>query len=123
MPTDDPGVARRAFFGRRKGHPLRPHHRALIETLLPRLALALDAPAPADLTQFFPLPVDGVRLEIGFGGGEHLVARAGENPDVGFIGCEPFVNGVAKLLAAVQGADLAWGLVAGCRAALLLSVS
>ncbi len=45
-------------------------------------------------------------LEIGFGGGEHLLARAAERPDVGFIGCEPFVNGVAKLLAGVDAGGL-----------------
>jgi tRNA (guanine-N7-)-methyltransferase len=45
-------------------------------------------------------------LEIGFGGGEHLLARAAENPDVGFVGCEPFVNGVAKLLAGVEAQGL-----------------
>ena len=45
-------------------------------------------------------------LEIGFGGGEHLLARAAENPEVGFIGCEPFVNGVAKLLAGVEARGL-----------------
>ncbi len=45
-------------------------------------------------------------LEIGFGGGEHLLARAAENADIGFIGCEPFVNGVAKLLAGVAARDL-----------------
>ena len=45
-------------------------------------------------------------LEIGFGGGEHLLARAAENPEVGFVGCEPFVNGVAKLLAGVEARGL-----------------
>jgi len=46
-------------------------------------------------------------LEIGFGGGEHLLARALENPGVNFIGCEPFVNGVAKLLAGIEAQGLA----------------
>jgi len=45
-------------------------------------------------------------LEIGFGGGEHLLARALERPDVGFVGCEPFVNGVAKLLSGIEAAGL-----------------
>jgi tRNA (guanine-N7-)-methyltransferase len=45
-------------------------------------------------------------LEIGFGGGEHLLARAAERPDIGFIGCEPFVNGVAKLLAGIEARGL-----------------
>jgi len=47
-----------------------------------------------------------ITLEIGFGGGEHLAARAGAHPDVGFIGCEPFVNGMAKLLAVIADENL-----------------
>jgi len=92
----------RAFFGRRKGHPLRPHQAALFETLLPKLALDLSRPAPADLCELFPVPVDEVKLEIGFGGAEHLIAQALANPDIGFIGSEPFVNGMAKALAAIE---------------------
>jgi tRNA (guanine-N7-)-methyltransferase len=97
-----PHPATRAFFGRRKGHRLRPHQTDLMTTLLPRLALALDGPAPPDLGELFPLPVAAVRLEIGFGGGEHLIAEAATNPRLGFIGCEPFVNGVAKILASIE---------------------
>jgi len=92
----------RTFFGRRKGHRLRPHHAQLLETLLPRLALALDKPAPADPRVLFGRPVDAVRLEIGFGGGENLIAEATANPRIGFIGCEPFVNGMAKILASIE---------------------
>jgi tRNA (guanine-N7-)-methyltransferase len=105
MPGDD-RYGDRAFFGRRKGHRLRPHHRALIDTLLPRLALRLDEPAPgpppADVVNLFARPVDAVRLEIGFGGGEHLAAEAAAQPGIGFIGCEPFVNGMAKILALIE---------------------
>jgi tRNA (guanine-N7-)-methyltransferase len=96
-----------AFYGRRKGHPLRPAQAALVETLLPRLALDLGAPAPCDLRALFPTPVDAVRLEIGFGGGEHLVAEAERNPRTGFIGSEPFVNGMAKALALIESRGLA----------------
>jgi tRNA (guanine-N7-)-methyltransferase len=92
----------RAFFGRRKGHPLRAHQAALYETLLPKLALDLTKPAPADLRTLFPVAVDEVRLEIGFGGAEHLIAQALANPRTGFIGSEPFVNGMAKALAAIE---------------------
>jgi tRNA (guanine-N7-)-methyltransferase len=95
-----------AFFGRRKGHPLRPQQTALFDTLLPRLALDLDTPAPATLTKLFPAPVEAARLEIGFGGGEHLIAEAEREPRTGFIGCEPFVNGMAKALAAIAAAKL-----------------
>jgi tRNA (guanine-N7-)-methyltransferase len=92
----------RAFFGRRKGHTLRPRHAALYEQLLPKLALDLSRPAPADLRPLFDTPVDEMRLEIGFGGGEHLIAQAQANPRIGFIGIEPFVNGMAKALAAIE---------------------
>jgi tRNA (guanine-N7-)-methyltransferase len=92
----------RAFFGRRKGHKLRPHHAALLEQLLPRLAIDLKKPAPAELQALFPIPVGEIQLEIGFGGGEWMVAQAQERPQTGFIGVEPFVNGMAKALAAVE---------------------
>jgi tRNA (guanine-N7-)-methyltransferase len=72
-------------------------------TLLPRLALDLSHPAPAQLDGLFADPAVPVRLEIGFGGGEHLAAQALANPGIGFIGCEPFVNGMAKMLAAIEG--------------------
>lgn len=96
----------RAFFGRRKGHALRSHQAALFETLLPRLAIDVCAP-PRELRTLFPQPVEDVRLEIGFGGAEHLVAAAAADPAVGFIGCEPFVNGMAKALAAIEAHGLA----------------
>jgi tRNA (guanine-N7-)-methyltransferase len=90
-----------AFYGRRKGHALKPRQAALMETLLPRLALDLSAPAPADLRALFQ-NVDEVRLESGFGGGEHLIAEAERHPRTGFIGIEPFINGMAKALAAID---------------------
>ena len=89
-----------AFFGRRKGHPLRPRQAELLGSLLPRLALDLRAPAPNNLAALFPVAVEDVRLEIGFGGAEHLIAQAQADPRSGFIGCEPFVNGMAKALVA-----------------------
>jgi len=92
---------KRAFFGRRKGHRLKPQQAALLDTLLPRLALDLATPAPGDLAALFPHDVEAVRLEIGFGGGEHLIAEAERAPNVGFIGVEPFVNGMAKALSAI----------------------
>jgi tRNA (guanine-N7-)-methyltransferase len=96
---------KRAFFGRRKGHRLKPQQAALFETLLPRLALDLDAPAPA-FGGLFEAAVCEVRLEIGFGGGEHLIAEAERNPQSGFIGVEPFENGMAKALSAIAARSL-----------------
>ena len=95
-----------AFFGRRKGHKLRAHQADLIAHLLPRLSLDITAPQPADLTGLFDPPVENVRLEIGFGGGEHLIAEARSFPDIGFIGCEPYVNGMAKILALIEAGEV-----------------
>ncbi|HWM83049.1 MAG TPA: tRNA (guanosine(46)-N7)-methyltransferase TrmB [Pseudolabrys sp.] len=92
----------RAFFGRRKGHTLRDRQAALFSTLLPTLALPLGQPAPDDLRALFAVPVREVRMEIGFGGAEHLIAQAQQHPDVGYIGVEPFVNGMAKALTAID---------------------
>jgi len=103
--TDD--VRDAAFYGRRKGKALRAGQADLIAGLLPTLALPLDRPAPEALADLFPHVPAEIRLEIGFGGGEHLVHRAGESPDVGFVGVEPFVNGMAKALAAIRARDLA----------------
>jgi tRNA (guanine-N7-)-methyltransferase len=107
VPTDDKPRPPRAFFGRRKGHALKRQQAALFETLLPRLALDLDAPAAENLAALFPQPVEAVRLEIGFGGGEHLIAEAERVPRTGFIGVEPFINGMAKALAAIDARGLA----------------
>jgi tRNA (guanine-N7-)-methyltransferase len=96
-----------AFFGRRKGHALKPQQAALFDTLLPRLALGLDAPAPADLATLFPTSVEAVRIEIGFGGAEHMIAEAERAPHTGFIGSDPFVNAMAKALAGIDARGLA----------------
>jgi tRNA (guanine-N7-)-methyltransferase len=79
---------------------LRPARAALLDILLPRLALDLSA-HPETLSALFPDAVEEVRLEVGFGSGEHMIAEAKSNPQVGFIGVEPFVNGMAKALAAI----------------------
>src|SRR4051794_21379849 len=95
-----------AFFGRRKGHRLRSHQADLIENLLPQLALQIDAPAAGDLNGLFDPPAQAVRLEIGFGGGEHLAAEAQALPHTGFIGCEPYVNGMAKILSRIESDNI-----------------
>jgi tRNA (guanine-N7-)-methyltransferase len=95
-----------SFFGRRKGHSLRAHQAELIEHLLPRLAIDTRSPAPADVAALFDPHVAQLRLEIGFGGGEHLVAEAGRFANVGFIGCEPYVNGMAKILGQIEARNI-----------------
>lgn len=96
-----------SFFGRRKGHKLRNHQADLIENLLPHLALDLDRADASDPGALFQAPVDEMRLEIGFGGGEHLIAEALAFPRTGFIGCEPYVNGMAKILAQIEAHNIA----------------
>ena len=91
---------RRALYGRSKGKALRAHHAQLVAERLPDLEL--DAAALKSGAPLFPFEPRETWLEIGFGGGEHLIAQARANPDVGLIGCEPFVNGVAKALAGVE---------------------
>jgi tRNA (guanine-N7-)-methyltransferase len=98
--------SQRAFFGRRKGHALKARQAALFDTLLPRLALDLTQPAPADPRALFAPAPDDVRLEIGFGGAEHLIAQAKANPRTGFIGSDGFINAIAKALAAVDAEQL-----------------
>ena len=95
-----------SFFGRRKGHKLRLHQADLIENLLPRLSLDIGAPAPPKLADLFDRPIAAVRLDLGFGGGEHLIAEALAFPDLGFIGCEPYVNGMAKILAQIEAHNI-----------------
>ena len=100
---------RRTLHGRRRGKRLRVGQQSLLDTLLPRLALALPAePQKIDLPRLFGgrLPPAGVWLEIGFGAGEHLVWQAEQHPDVGLIGCEPYLNGVAKCLAHIERAGV-----------------
>ena len=104
MAVDDPKSIRAqgSFFGRRKGHKLRHHQADLMATLLPRLALDIAKPAPQRAELLFDTGVTSARLEIGFGGGEHLLAEAAAFPATGFIGCEPYLNGLAKILAGLD---------------------
>lgn len=100
--AERPSRSTEAFFGRRKGKALRVNQVRLMDKTLSALKLDLSQPAPASLATLFPVPVKEIRLESGFGGGEHLIHRALENPETGFIGVEPFVNSMAKLLARVE---------------------
>lgn len=99
--------ATEAFFGRRRGKPIRPQQAAALEVGFETYLVDLAAPPPNNLANLFESNVSAVRLEIGFGGGEHLLHAAGADPHTGFIGVEPFVNGMAKMMAAVAKAPLA----------------
>ena len=96
----------RHFYGRRKGHPLSPLQQSVMDLVLPRLRPDVSKPAPQSLTQLFGGVVRDVWLEIGFGGGEHLAWQAEHNPNVGIIGAEPFVNGMAQLATRVEATGL-----------------
>lgn len=93
-------------YGRRKGKPLSARKERLVRDLLPRLRPDLGKPAPLPLERLFAARAAEVWLEIGFGSGEHLLWQLEQNPDVALIGCEPFINGVATLLGAVEERDL-----------------
>ena len=99
----------RTIYGRRRGKPLRVGRREVLERLLPRLQLipADHQDGTLDPRGLFKTDIRSVWLEIGFGAGEHLAAMAQAHPDIGFIGCEPFINGVARLLSVIdeQGLD------------------
>lgn len=84
------------FYGRRKGKALKKAKASAHEEVLPLVAIALDAPFPSG----------DVRLEIGFGDGEHLLHQALNNPGAVFVGCEPFINGVAALCAGIRKHDV-----------------
>jgi tRNA (guanine-N7-)-methyltransferase len=98
----------RFVYGRRRGHKLRSGRKALFESLLPRIEIQLEPNSGVMLEprSLFPAGITDVWLEIGFGAGEHLAAQARARPDVGLIGCEPFVNGVASLLGRVAAEGL-----------------
>lgn len=91
----------RLIYGRRQGRRLRPGRERLLAEKLPEVQIRLPENGRLDPTTLF----DRARplwLEIGFGGGEHLARQAGAHPEVGLIGCEPFIEGVAKLVSLVE---------------------
>ena len=100
---NDPATIRR-LYGRRQGHKLRAGQASLVEELLPRMAVpeagALDAATLFGDSR--PL-----QFEIGFGAGEHLAGQAAATPGAGFIGCEPFLNGIVGALGHIRDGGLA----------------
>jgi len=110
-PDRKDGAPWRNFYGRRKGKGLRPSQEQYLdqdlEALSPGAVDWVQNPErkPLDLNSIFPSASEHW-LEIGFGGGEHLVHQAALNPSVGIIGCEPYINGVAMLLGKVRQAQV-----------------
>jgi tRNA (guanine-N7-)-methyltransferase len=100
---DTSGENDRRFHGRRRGRKLRPGLERLLETSLPAAKVRLpEGDEPVDPRALFDRDVSQVWLEIGFGAGEHLAWQALHHPHVGLIGAEPYLNGVARLLAAME---------------------
>ncbi len=99
----DPTTLNR-LYGRSQGKPLRKQQAELVETLLPRISVPAEGPVTAERLFGHDCPL---HFEIGFGGGEHLAYRADLLPDHGFIGAEPFVNGVAQALVHIRDGVLA----------------
>jgi len=98
-PTPVGQTERQKLHGRRKGRPLRAGLQRLVEQRLPELSLAAPSGGGTlKLDRLFTSPRREIWLEIGFGGGEHLARQAADNPEIGFIGAEVFLNGIASLL-------------------------
>ena len=91
------------LYGRASGHKLRRAQQELVDTLLPQIAVQADAEVTSRLLFGHEWPL---QFEIGFGSGEHLADRADMLPDHGFIGAEPFLNGVATALAHIRDRQL-----------------
>jgi tRNA (guanine-N7-)-methyltransferase len=93
-------------YGRRGGRKLSQRQERILTEVLPRLAPDLASPCPSPLASLFEGTIDRVWLEVGFGGGEHLIWQAQNHPRVGIIGCEPFRDGVTKVASAVEDAAI-----------------
>ena len=98
----DPTTLNR-LYGRASGHKLRPGQQALVDVLMPQIAVPDEGEVSARRLFGGDRPL---HFEIGFGSGEHLAERADLLPDHGFIGAEPFLNGVAAALAHVRDQHL-----------------
>lgn len=85
---------------------MRPGRAALLAESLAAFAIALPETGGLDPATLFPAPIAGFALEIGFGGGEHLAWQAERHPEIGYIGCEVFKNGLAAILAAIRAKGL-----------------
>jgi tRNA (guanine-N7-)-methyltransferase len=97
--------SRHRSYGRLRGRSLRPRQKILMDVLLPKILVSPQGDA-LDPRTLFSQECQEVWLEIGFGGGEHLAAQAERHPNMGFIGCEVFENGIASCLSHVDNASL-----------------
>ncbi len=102
MSDDLSSQPRHRLYGRAAGKPLSKRQQGLIDDFLPTLAIPESAPRTLAPISLFKPAMREAWLEIGFGGGEHLAGQAARHPDIGIIGVEPFIDGVAKLLTALE---------------------
>jgi tRNA (guanine-N7-)-methyltransferase len=98
----DGAPPRRRLYGRSRGRALRSGQERLLAEVLPRFEITPEALGAG---RAFGAGAREVWLEIGFGGGEHLIGQAKANPQVGLIGCEPFLNGLVAALAGIEAAS------------------
>ncbi len=107
MTDPDLYTTRLRTFGRRQGYKLKPRQQELVDTLLPQVHIEPSEDGKMiDPASLFKTAVKEIWFEVGFGGGEHCAQQIEDNPDVGMIACEPFLNGVASLLNHVDKRDL-----------------
>ena len=94
------------FYGRRKGKKIKASREKLLEVLLPKVRLPeMEKVHDVDPVSFFPVSVNAVWLEVGFGGGEHLAQQSLRHTDIGFIGAEVYLNGITSLLTHLSGME------------------
>ncbi len=94
------------FYGRRKGRPLLSERQQAFDDVMSQYAITCVEEEPQNLKDLYGQNIEKYWLEIGFGGGEHLAAQAKMHPNIGMIGCEPFLNGVSSLAKYIQDDEL-----------------
>lgn len=97
---------KRLLYGRTQGHKLREGQQRLLESLLPEIQVRPDNPQLSNPIELFSHRPEKIFLEVGFGGGEHLAHQACEHPEYGYVGAEPFINGIAKLLSQIESQSI-----------------
>ena len=94
------------FYGRRHGKRIKGTRLYLMDNLLPKIQITVPKDGKIKLDSLFDFEPKEFWLEVGFGGGEHLAYQAKKHQDIGFVGAEPFLNGVVSLLSHLNGT---WG--------------
>lgn len=106
LSDEAPADYRNRLYGRRKGRPLSPTRYTLLERRLPELLVDPTSVRPSDPRSLFGVTVSGLRLEVGCGAGEHFIHEATASPQIGFLGVEPFEEGLARMVAGIDAAGL-----------------